>query len=89
VITGEQLLTALKKLGPAEAQECSPEEIGRIALLTLGPLTYGYIYAKAFYMPGKIAEQPGDKARAHENYGRFPELWKNADSGLPRSKMPR
>ena len=43
----------------------------------------GDIYAKGFYMLGRIAEQQGDKARARQNYGRFLELWKDADPGLP------
>jgi hypothetical protein len=34
-------------------------------------------------MLGKIAEQHRDKARARENYGKFLDLWKDADPGLP------
>jgi tetratricopeptide (TPR) repeat protein len=59
------------------------EEYEKITRLTLGRLIYGDLYAKAFYMLGKIAEQQGDKARARENYGQFLELWKDADPGLP------
>ena len=43
----------------------------------------GDLYAKAFYMLGKIAEQQGDKPRAREKYRKFLDLWKDADPGLP------
>ena len=52
-------------------------------LLTFGRFFHGDIYAKAYYMLGKIAEQQGDKARARENYRKFLDLWKDADPGLP------
>jgi len=55
----------------------------RITLLTTGRLNDGDIYAKAFYMLGKITEQQGDKPRARENYQKFLDLWKDADPGLP------
>jgi serine/threonine protein kinase/tetratricopeptide (TPR) repeat protein len=59
------------------------QEYERITLLTVGRLYYGDIYAKAFYMLGKIAEQQGDRARARDNYRKFLDLWKDADPGLP------
>ena len=59
------------------------KEYEKITLLTTGRLHYGDIYAKAFYMLGKIAEQQGDKARAGQNYRKFLDLWKDADPGLP------
>ena len=55
----------------------------KITLLTTGRLGDGDIYAKAFYMLGKIAEWQGDKARATENYRKFLDLWRDADPGLP------
>jgi serine/threonine protein kinase/Flp pilus assembly protein TadD len=58
-------------------------EFERITLLTTSRLNDGDIYAKAFYMLGKIAEQQGDKTRARENYRKFLDLWKDADPGLP------
>jgi serine/threonine protein kinase len=59
------------------------QEYEKVTLLTTGRLYYGDIYAKAFYMLGKIAERQGDKARARDNYRKFLGLWKDADPGLP------
>jgi serine/threonine protein kinase/tetratricopeptide (TPR) repeat protein len=59
------------------------QEYEKITLQTLGRLGHGDIYAKAYYMLGKIAEQQGDKARARENFRKFLDLWKDADLGLP------
>ena len=61
----------------------------KITQLTTGRLRYGDIYAKAFYMLGKIAEQQGDKVRAGENYRKFLDLWKDADLGLPEVEDAR
>jgi tetratricopeptide (TPR) repeat protein len=70
--------------------EKARETYEKIAPLTLGRFShgdnyvnYGDVYAKSFYMLGKIAEQQGDKARARENYRKFLDLWKDADPGLP------
>jgi eukaryotic-like serine/threonine-protein kinase len=59
------------------------EEYEKIVSLTGGRLFYGDIYAKSFYMLGKIAEKQGDKVRARENYQKFLDLWKDADPGQP------
>jgi len=61
----------------------SRQEYEKITLLTLGRLDNGDIYAKSFYMLGKIAEQQGKKAEARENYRKFLDLWKDANPGLP------
>jgi tetratricopeptide (TPR) repeat protein len=55
----------------------------RITLLTTGRYSDGDLYAKAYYMLGKIAERQGDMARAVTNYRKFLDLWKDADPGLP------
>ena len=61
----------------------SVEEYERLVSLTAGRLFFGDIYAKSFYMLGKIAEQQGQKAKAIEHYQKFLALWKDADSGQP------
>ena len=63
--------------------EKARKEFEKITLLTVGRLNYGDIFAKSFYILGKIAEQQGDKLRARENYRKFLDLWKDADAGLP------
>ena len=57
-------------------------EYEKILSLTGGRIPSGYIYAKSFYMLGKIYEEQGDKAKAIENYQKFLELWKDADPGI-------
>ena len=57
-------------------------EYKRITSLTMGRLERGDIYAKSFYMLGKIYEELGGPAKAIENYEKFLDLWKNADPGI-------
>ena len=59
------------------------EQYEKITQLTTGRLHYGDIYAKAYYMLGKIAEQQRDKERAITNYRKFLDLWQAADPALP------
>jgi serine/threonine protein kinase/Tfp pilus assembly protein PilF len=75
----EPLALALYKSGNLDKAR---EQYDRITQLTTGRLYYGDIYARSFYMVGKIAEQQRDKVRARENYGKFLDLWKDADPGL-------
>jgi len=58
------------------------EEYDKITSLTTGRLWWGDIYAKSFYMLGKIYEQQGDTAKAIEHYEKFLDLWKDADPGI-------
>ena len=58
------------------------EEYEKIILLTTGRLYYGDIYAKSFYMLGRIYEKQGDKAKAIEHYEKFLDLWKDANPGI-------
>jgi len=59
------------------------EEYKRITTLTFPRIWDGDVYAKSFYMMGMIYQRMGRKAKAAENYGRFLELWKDADVGIP------
>ena len=63
--------------------ENARREYERIISHTSGRQDYGDLYAKSFYMLGKIYEQQGNKVRAIENYDKFLDLWKNADPGFP------
>jgi serine/threonine protein kinase/Flp pilus assembly protein TadD len=59
------------------------EEFGKIHPLTAGRFDYGDIFAKSYFMLGKIYEQRGWDQLARQNYQQFLDLWKNAD---PRFK---
>jgi tetratricopeptide (TPR) repeat protein len=61
----------------------------KIAALTTGRWRYGDIYSRSIYMLGIIAETKGDKAAAREHYGKFLDLWKAADPGLPEVEDAR
>jgi tetratricopeptide (TPR) repeat protein len=58
------------------------EEYERIISLTLGRLHWADIYAKSFYMLGKIFEEKGWRGKAIEHYEKFLELWKDADPSI-------
>jgi serine/threonine protein kinase/tetratricopeptide (TPR) repeat protein len=75
----EPLARAHYNLGDLESAR---EEYEKIAPLTTGRRAWGDIYAKSFYMLGKIFEQQGKKGKARKNYRKFLELWINADPGL-------
>jgi serine/threonine protein kinase/cytochrome c-type biogenesis protein CcmH/NrfG len=76
----DALARALYESGDLEKAR---QEYEKITLLTLGRVFHGHIYARAYYMLGKIAEKRGDKARAITEYRKFLGLWKDADPGLP------
>jgi len=76
----EPLAYAYYKLNDLDKAE---EEFKRITSLTMGRLEWGDIYAKSFYMRGKIYEQKDWQGMAIENYEKFLELWKDADPGIP------
>jgi len=62
--------------------EKAREEYERIVSLTYGRLIYGDIFAKSFYMLGKIYEQKGWKGKAIEYYEKFLSLWKDVDPSI-------
>jgi len=63
--------------------EKAHKEYEKITKLTSGRLWDGDIYAKSFYMLGKIYEEQGETTKAIENYQQFLDLWKDADPGIP------
>jgi tetratricopeptide (TPR) repeat protein len=73
------LASAYYKAGDLEKAR---EEYERITSLTTGRRYHGDIYAKSFYMLGKIYEQIGWKGKAIEHYEKFLDLWKDADPGI-------
>ena len=62
--------------------DSAQKEYERITNLTTGRLKYGDIYAKSFYMLGKIYEKRSYKGKAIEHYEKFLDLWKDADPGI-------
>jgi len=58
-------------------------EYEKVTSLTSGRLWFGHIYAKFFYMLGKIHEQQNDSAKAIKHYVIFFTLWKDSDPAPP------
>jgi len=58
------------------------ENYEKLAMLTIGRLYFGGIYAKSFYMLGRLYQQMGDNAKAEDNYNKFLALWFNADANI-------
>ena len=58
----------------------------KIISLTTGRLYYGDIYAKAFYMLGKIYEEQGNTAKAIDHYEKFLNLWKDANPSIAEAE---
>jgi len=79
LIYADSLGLAYYKSGELEKAR---DEYERIAFLPTGRFGYAEIYAKSFYMLGKIYEQQDNRAKAIENYEKFLDLWKNADPGI-------
>jgi serine/threonine protein kinase/Tfp pilus assembly protein PilF len=65
------------------------EEYEKIISLTIGRLYYGDLYARSFYMLGKIYQEKGLEEKAKENYQKFLDIWKNADSEFPELRDAR
>ncbi len=75
----DSLASAYDKAGDLEKAR---KEYERITSLTTGRIGAGDIYARSFYMLGKICEKKGLKAQALEHYEKFLNLWKDADPGI-------
>jgi tetratricopeptide (TPR) repeat protein len=82
----EPLAAAYYKAGQLEKARRQYEEI---TTLTMGRIYFGDLYARSFYMLGKINQELGRKAEALEYYGKFLDLWKDADPGLPEVEDAR
>jgi len=54
-----------------------------VSTTTTGKFDYGDVYAKSFFMLGKIYEEMDFKGKAIENYEKFLDIWKDADPGIP------
>jgi len=65
------------------------KEYERIAELTTGRSVGGDIYAKSFYLRGKIYEKKGMRDKAADGYRKFLDLWKDADPGTPEVEDAR
>jgi serine/threonine protein kinase/Flp pilus assembly protein TadD len=79
LIYADSLGLAYYKSGDLEKAR---EEYDRIASFTRGRLDNADVYAKSFYMLGKIYEQQDNRGKAIENYEKFLGLWKDADPGI-------
>jgi tetratricopeptide (TPR) repeat protein len=77
----EPLALAYNKMGDLDKAQ---EEYEKITSLSSGRLFFGDIYAKSFYMLGKVYEQQGNTAKAREHYEKFLDLWKDADPGIAK-----
>jgi len=58
------------------------EQYEKITTLSTGRLYFGDIYAKSFYMLGRIYQQLRENQEAEKNYNKFLALWFNADSSF-------
>ena len=75
----ESLALAYHRSGDLEK---AIEYYEKLTMLTTGRLYFGGIYAKSFYMLGRIYQQMGDNAKAEDNYNKFLALWFNADANI-------
>ena len=60
-----------------------------ISEMTYNRKEFGEIYARSFFMLGKIYEELGKKRDAKRNYKRFLDLWQKADTGIPEVDAAR
>ncbi len=76
----ESLAFAYYRAGDLERAQ---KEYEKILSLTLGRLEFGDIYAKSFYMLGKIHQESGRINKSREYLKSFLDLWKESDQNIP------
>ncbi|MDH4218720.1 MAG: protein kinase [Candidatus Aminicenantes bacterium] len=62
--------------------EKAQEMFSTISDLSTGRLYFGDIYARSFYILGRIFQRLGENEKAEENYNKFLALWLNADPDI-------
>jgi tetratricopeptide (TPR) repeat protein len=62
--------------------ERAVEQYEKITTLSTGRLYFGDIYAKSFYMLGRIYQQLRENQKAEDYYNKFLALWLNADADI-------
>jgi serine/threonine protein kinase/Tfp pilus assembly protein PilF len=62
--------------------EKAQEMFSTISDLSTGRLYFGDIYARSFYILGRIFQRWGENEKAEENYNKFLALWLNADPDI-------
>lgn len=76
------LASAYYQMGDLEKAN---EQYQKIISLTTGRLRWGDIYAKSYYIMGKICQKKGWEGKAFDHYEKFLQLWENADPDLPET----
>ena len=69
--------------------EKAAREFGNPAALNTGKLYYGDVYARTYFMLGRVYQQMGQMDKAIQNYEKFLEFWKDADPGLSEVQEAR
>jgi serine/threonine protein kinase/Tfp pilus assembly protein PilF len=62
--------------------EKAQEMYSTISDLSTGRFYFGDIYARSFYILGRIFQRLGENEKAEENYNKFLALWLNADPDI-------
>jgi tetratricopeptide (TPR) repeat protein len=86
IAVADTLASAYSGIGDLEGAR---KEYERIATFPRGRQFYGDVFAKSYYRLGKIYETAGQNDKALENYGRFLEIWKDADPDMPEIEEAR
>ena len=66
----------------SEEWAAAREQYEWIIKMTFSRMEYGDIYARSFYMLGRIYEHMGEKIKSRDYYNKFLQLWKGADPGI-------